>query len=319
AQAQIDRCNALLEHGISNLRTQTSENTYLSVIKDHYCSTSYDSMSNDKKLSFSAVVKSIPVGLSGSSSSARDKHQQFCRDFQTTVSTSSQEYLNTVQIQGRALDAWNRCQQLASRNLEVTMTPLANNSEVDFQLLWRGTGTSRLRGVDTTNMSCMMDGGRLGGNENITLSGQSARSVRCTRRSEQIPMNGVNAKYYPDANVKLKTQEGDYLMEFADMVNGPADTRFKQLEAEIARAHLEMAAYRAVLQNATGAPVSRFEGRRDFAYGGSHYGSETSCATGSYVTGFAIQDADTGSKCQPCISNILVTCSRLPAAGQATP
>lgn len=313
AQAQISQCNALLDHGITNLRNQVNEQAYLSVIKDQYCSTSYDSMSSSKQGSFNAVVKTIPVGLSGSGSNAREKHSQFCKDFQSTVVSSDNSYLNVVTIHNRALESWNRCQELATRNLEVAMTPLANQTGVDLQLLWRGTGTSRLDGVATVGMVCNWRGRRLRPSESIPLRSE-AESIRCERTPVQIALSGYNANYFPDANVNVKTREGAYSMEFADMVRGPAQQRFEQLEAEVARAHHELAKYKDVVRSAPAERVSTITG--SFSSGG--WGGESTCPAGTYVTGVAIQDQDQGSKCPPCISNVRLTCSKIPAAAPSS-
>lgn len=308
AAAQASQCTALLEHGISNVRTQTNDETYLSVVKDHYCNSSYDSLSSTKQGSFNAVLKTIPIGLTGNATSSRDKHSQFCKNFQSALSTTSNSYLNVVSIHDRALQAWTDCLQLASRYLEVQMTPFANNKGVDFNLLWRSTGTSKILGVDTFKMDCTLAGNKLKPSENITISPESARSIRCERNSQNVVLSGYTAEYFPDANVKIKTQEGDYRMEFADMLSGPAQTRFEKLETDVAAARAELRTYQRVLREQTGETKGAVAG--EFRHG--KWGPWQVCPSGSYVSAVQIYDQDTGSKCPPCIANVNLRCSGLP-------
>lgn len=312
AVAQVNSCNALLDHGISNIRTQTSEYNFYSAIKSEYCQTNYESMSNEKKGSFSAVVKSIPISLGGNANSDQQKHQNFCQKFNGEQNIANTEFVNTVTIQNRALDAWNQCQRLLAKGL--TVTPIINDAKTtaDFTLLFTGgAGSVALSGADTINMSCKVGDNTLGSSSNLRVN-QTATSIRCVRKSNNMVLNNSNVIYYPDANVKIKTGEGDYFIEFADQVNFPARDQFEALRTDIANLRNSLNESQQMLR-ASGPVVGT---AAQVATNPGGWSEVVSCPAGSYATGIAVQDRDTGTKCMPCISGVRLTCSAIPTAAR---
>jgi hypothetical protein len=303
ALAQVDGtiCTALLDHGIANVVAYSSETDFLDVVRDQYCSTSYDSMSSSKQASFGATIKQVPVSLTGSKATAREQHTEFCRNYQSVKVSGTESRYRSASIYDKAIDAWRDCVTLAARGTIIRPSITPEKRQVDFQV-YSSLGQSVFSGVDVLNMECRMDGVVIGEQTNIPLTSDS-KSIRCTRNSQPIQFASGTVTYFPEANVKIKTTTGDYRVDLYQMIDGPIKDRIEKIESQIAELNLSL--------NKT---VDNLGVRRDgpsFSVLGPRVGGPTShaCPAGTFVSVIQASASVTGRYGVDGIKQITFTCS----------
>lgn len=309
AFGQDNNCNALLNHGVENTQLSSTDYDFLSSVADEYCNMEYSSLDSKKSASFGAVVKSIPVSLTGNASDTKTKHSNFCRNFSSLTVAKTSQFAKTSTIFQGALNAWNRCQELDAKELSITPRFTADNRSVSFTMFTRSSATFVFTGVDTIGATCTIAGKTVGPNEHKALN-STATVMQCVRNSQRIPLQNDLVDYFPAASVVLKTGEGSTLIEFAEMINFPGRDRFAQLRAEIAGTKSLISQFSKNFASTTGQPSDVIKESR--AAVGGQWNELQFCPAGTYVSGISTFDADTGSKCPPCISHVRVTCTPFP-------
>lgn len=298
-------CTALLEHGLSNVVTYTSEYDYLSVIKDNYCSESFSAQSKSRQDSFSLSIKKLPVEYRGGSTRASEQHEYFCREYGNFEARKGQSGYNANTLYDKAIDAWRDCATLAVGGTEIKPSVTPTFRTVDFTLSV-SKGQALFTGVETTNMDCTMDGQSVGQSAAVELS-SVARSLRCNRTAMPLEFNSSTVQFFPAANVKVKASTGDYRVDLYEMIDGPASDRIARLEAEIA-------ALRAAA-TATAAELSAMGMSRD----GETYpvtnprmqNKMAACPPGTFVSSIVASKAVGGKYGWDGISELTVRCSPL--------
>lgn len=316
AFAQDNNCNALLNHGIENTQLISTDYDFLSSVSDEYCSMEYSSLDSKKSASFGAVVKSIPISLTGNASDNKTKHSNFCKNFSSLTVAKTNQFAKTSTIFQGALNAWNRCQELDAKELSITPRFTSDNRSVSFTMFTRSSASFVFTGVDTISATCTIAGKKVGANEHKLLN-STATVMQCVRSSQRIPLQNDLVDYFPPASVVLKTGEGSTLIEFAEMINFPGRDRFAQLSAEIAGTKSLLSQFSKSFATTTGQTTDVIKESR--AAIGGQWNELQFCPAGTYVSGISTFDADTGSKCPPCISHVRVTCTPFPQSTIATP
>lgn len=232
AQEDVNVCDSLLNHGISNVINQTTEYNYLNIIKDSYCQYSFSSLTKNKQKSFGVITNKIPVSIKGNSSNISKQHYEFCRNYKKLNSANQNTQFQAKSIYSKAIDAWRECVTLALGGTFIKPSISQDERIVDFSIS-QGKGAAIFTGVDTENMKCSLDGNQISGIENISLD-SNVKSLRCKRKSEKIDFNGLSVKYYPSANVKVKTNTGDFRVELFEAIDQPVKDRLSRIEAQIA-------------------------------------------------------------------------------------
>lgn len=297
-------CNALLEHGISNVLTYSSEMASLSVIKDDYCGTSYSSMSSSKQASFEVVIKKLPVGARGGKTTASEQYEYFCRTYDGLDSTSNTTRYQAAQLYDKAIDAWRDCVALSLGGTVVRPSIHPSQKLVDFTMSVT-SGEARFTGVDTTNMACRMGGENIGENEDVSLTA-NALSVRCERSSSPIELGNTRAEFYPDADVKVKTSTGDYRVDLLEMMDGPANDRLDRIEAGLAGLRSEISDAKSTLSG-----LGQNRGGDAFTIDNPRMGNpdEAKCPQGTFISRIHATRGVGGKYAVDGISEIQITCS----------
>lgn len=296
-------CNALLSNGISNTTTYTSEQKYLSVISDQYCGSQYDSLTTSKKSSFGIVVYSIPINLSGSSGKISERHTTFCRNYNGYVDNINGYKYDAKSLYDKAIDAWNDCLKLEIGGTSVKPTISNEKDIVDFELS-STLGSSVFTGVDTTNMTCRIDGKSVTEKESMILNSDK-KSMRCSRSSKEISFNGSNVEYYPPADVKVKTNVGDYRIELYEKFSGAGADRLSRIEAQIASLNQSLQSL------ATGDVTSRIKLN---STGEQKLPKRGACPPGSVMTAFELTDITRAKYSSNSVKTITFDCTTLYSA-----
>lgn len=299
-------CTALLEHGIDNTVDYSTEYDFLTVVKDDYCQSNFDSLTKSKQDSFEVVIKKLPIKYSGSGATAREHHSYFCKNYQNIASGSGSSRYSASTLYGKAIDAWKDCVNLALGGTQIKPSVTPDEKIVDFSLsVTRGTAT--FTGVDTTNMSCELGGKTVGKTAAVSLT-SNAISLRCERRSEKLQFTASNVDYYPAANVKVKASTGDYRVDLYEMIDGPANDRLSRLEAEIAalRAHAD-----GVDSQLAGLGATRGGSTLIVGHPAKKAGPLQTCPAGTFVSAMQVTGSVGGKYATDGISRLTITCAPL--------
>ena len=225
-------CATLLDHGIANVVSYTSEYDFLAVIRDNYCSESWSSMSKSRQDVFESTIKKVPIKYSGSSSKANEQHSHFCREYGSVQAQQGSTRYSAANLYDKAIEAWRDCVTLALGGTEIKPSVTPDLKVVDFSIsISRGAAT--FTGVDLMNMECRMDGRRIEDTASVPLS-SVVKSLRCERSGRTLEFNSSTVQYFPAANVKVKTSTGDFRVDLYEMIDGPVQERFTRLEAQLA-------------------------------------------------------------------------------------
>lgn len=309
ADEAAETCNALLDHGIQNTQTASAEYDYLAALSDEYCQSDYSAMNATKSASFSAAVKTVPVSLTGAATDTKTKHSNFCRDFKSLAVNKSSQFSKTTNIFQGALDAWNRCQLLASKTLIIQPSFTADRKSVSFAMSTPSSANYVFTGVDTTNMKCSIRGKNVGPSEKRQLT-STATVMNCLREGSRMKLHNQEVEYFPSGNVNLKTGEGNTLVEFGEMIDFAGRDKFAQIDAELAATKHSLEAFIASFSSLKGSAQDSSVSSPDNSPG--DWTAFATCPAGTYVSGVSTFDRDTGSKCMPCISHVRVTCTAFP-------
>lgn len=297
-------CTALLEHGIANVISYSSEYDYLTVIKDNYCSSSFSSLSKSKQDSFELSIKKLPLKYSGGHTKTQEQHEYFCREYGNLQSGAGQSRYSAATLYDKAIDAWRDCVSLAIGGTAVKPSVTPDQKVVDFTLAVT-RGQAEFTGVDTTNMACVLDGGAVGATASVSLSSVS-KSLRCERQGFPLEFNSSTMQFFPSANVKVKTTTGDYRVDLYEMIDGPANDRIGRLEAEIAALRLATSAatndLKQVGQSRDGADFNALAPRA----GG---GQPVACPPGTFVSMIQASESVHGNAAVDGIKRITFRCS----------
>jgi hypothetical protein len=304
--AATSTCSALLEHGLSNAVDYSNEYEFASYLHDEYCSTSWSNMSSSGQAAFGVAIKKIPLSFSGSKNTSKEQYEYFCSNFSQGQTGSSQTKYSAKTIANNAIDAWRDCIALAIGGTMVKPSITATQREVDFNLS-ATRGEAKFTGVDTAGMACALDGAPVSASESIPLT-SNARSLRCTRAFEKLQFSGSTVEFFPAANVKVKTNTGDYRVDLYEMIDGPANDRLARLEAQIA-----------VLQRGLDSGAKKLEALgqsragTDYAVNGPRIGGpdQYECPPGSYVSKIHASGSVGGKYAGDGISQITFRCAPL--------
>jgi len=299
-------CTPLLNHGMTNVVRYTSEHETLAMIKDEYCRESYASMSKSKQDAFSGSYAQYSGAYSGGKSSASEQHDYFCKNYNSLQYSTGKDTYDSKVLHDKAIDAWRDCIGLAIGGTRIT--PKVSNDErmVDFTM-HTSSGSSVFTGVDARNMSCTIGANTVGAAETTKLTAEKI-SMRCERTGEVIKFQGANVNYFPPANVKVKTSTGDYRMEFYEMIDEPAKSRFGRLEAQMARLETDMAASTKTIDGMG----KRHPGSMEVINNDYIAGADSrECAEGSYVSMIHASKGIGGKNARDGIGQLTFKCSPL--------
>lgn len=304
AEDDVDACSKLLDHGITNVTSYSSQYEYLAIARDKFCSSSWNSMSSSKQAEFNIVVKKIPLGFRGGSDKTSDQHSEFCKLSESLQAGAGRTTFDAAIIYEKAVDAWRGCLEILTGGTVVIPTIAAGEKIVDFTL-GSTKGDGQFNGVDATNMTCVLDGKPVGAAETIPLTA-ARKSLRCTRSFEKIEFQGGKVNIYPAADVKVKTSVGDYRVDLYEMVDEPAKTRLARLEAQVATLQALTTELKATVDTLGQA---HNEDSPEKISGSSK--SKMLCEPGSFVSGIGGAGMSGGKYASTSITKLSVFCSPL--------
>lgn len=320
AQDGSDICNKFTEHGLRNISIKTDQRTLLDKVYSEYCSSDFENFDSERASSFGITIQNIPFNFSNSSSSASAKHNEFCSVYKRNLNATSQEIEYANILFSRAIDAWEKCVELAKKDLFVDIIVPQSQKFLDISLRYTGpaSGGIDFNGIETSGFSCTSEGMPIDASTSFKF-GQAARQIRCERQSEELQIEGNAAHYYPDGGVTVKAGQGVVPVEFVEMIDGPAMNKFDKISNRIAMMQGQLEGLKSNLQN--GSPSTQIEAGLAYdsaVQNAASFGGvlpkigESVCASGYYAVGVRMFSTR-HKQCSGCTIGFQVVCEKLNA------
>ncbi len=244
-------CQALLNHGLYNVETRTSQDDFSQNLFNQLCSDTFrlDSLSESEVKSFGGSLSYAGFGVGGNSDEGSTRQElsiarnQFCSTMSSQTTSNQQASSEVRTLFPQALATFERCLELEAQGLEIDVEILPSPEAtriVTFGLTSTVSGTSGgliLSAVNITPEEAFTCTGRkepgapvIEFDKNIeAILSSSQVSFECTRNQK----NGV----YEDAYISLLTnyRSSNLAMHFPRVPLLPElqEERAIQLEAQI--------------------------------------------------------------------------------------
>lgn len=242
SQDQVSHCNALLQHGISDVSTRVSSEEINSYKWNKYCRGEVSEESDNFYVQAEAEIFDL-FGGSGSNSSSNRKRRvvEWCEEGKDIYSDRFDDFRTVQALNQHALDAWNQCQEFAKKDIDITArvgpNPVRN---VSFSIDSTFDGDLFLTGVYTKGFTCQTYAANKNGssvdlralvykdNEAIPAE-QSGRivieneniHVNCTRDAVElsdVPNSGAVLRF-EEGVISINTTSSNFVMFFREVVD----------------------------------------------------------------------------------------------------
>lgn len=276
-----DVCSRIIDHGLNNIALSTNAEAFADRLYWRFCDEKYENMMDHKRTEFGVTIKSIPLNLGGEASSSSQKHAKFCGDHKITTDRRSDTAIYTAKLHDRAIDAWSNCVALTQRSLFIDFRVPQSQKYMDVTLKYTGPSPTSFTGVEAEGFTCKRSGQEIDASATFQL-GPAEDHLRCERDYAELEVAGVTSNYYAASGVTIKTQAGNSAIEFVPMLEGPARSRFEQIDASIAGLHRSVG--NLSLSLASWGQGESQANRIGAQQGGSNWGV-TKCPAGQYMVG----------------------------------
>lgn len=176
-------CNALLQHGINNITRYQSAEHAIAYKYHQNCGSDFNSVSDNRVRAAAVSIFGYGSGeASGNSSQMRSSLRQWCTTNEEFAASRAQLFQEASTLNSSALTAWNQCQEIAKKAVNIAFSALGDHSNyvhieidstLDANLVFFGVDTDaytcETKLVDQSgNVSSQAIGQRIG-NSNIQI------------------------------------------------------------------------------------------------------------------------------------------------------
>jgi hypothetical protein len=209
----FDNCKSIVTDGLKEYSITTDSSAYLNSIFDKYCDSSGSSKSTGIGLGLDAVVKAIPIKLTGNYSSNEEAIRNFCRDYASVSVGRSDKTVYQERIVQRAYESFDQCLALAQTGVVVRHT-VRSLETLDFFVAPGFARPVTIRGIKTSsNIECQgqdptsQDPGahRFDLSTRIKVQDNNTLNISCTRTGRQGSSGEV---VFDEGTVTLMTDIG---------------------------------------------------------------------------------------------------------------
>ena len=253
------QCGGVLQDVFKERNLSIADAASLSSIHDNYCSASGQFNQTSAGVGLEAVIKMIPVKLTGNYSNTTEGFQNFCKNYDSFAASSSHTSVYTERVIGRALDTFDTCVRLAGLGAYVThkfASPrLASVSIVT------GTRPVVFSGLQIDGqVSC--EAQLPGETVQTTLTKDSSFSVlgqlsiSCRRTARQGKDTGPDAALYDEAVIQIHTNLGETYDALWPRTERLPESDAYRIADELLELRKQLAATNAELSKAKAAAVT---------------------------------------------------------------
>jgi len=214
AQDPVSVCLAMVEDAARNYGLQTSSSSFLSVIYDNYCQQDGTTKQSGWEAGMSAIVKNIPISLTGSSNDNSTRITSFCKNYHSTTEQNDSTYAVQSIVVTKALQSANECMKIATQTRSTITYSILTPQTLAIKFGIPSGQTMNIRGIShDSGVTCT--GSKIGGAGAVTYdvgAGQrvdasaGTYSITCTRRPAAT--QGANTFYNATALVVDTNTDG---------------------------------------------------------------------------------------------------------------
>jgi hypothetical protein len=192
AQDPTAVCLAIVTSVTHDVGIQSGSSSLLNTVYSNYCQQDGTSQSSSFNAGLSAVIYSIPIGLTGGGTDASTQITNFCKNYQSTYAASSQSFDTQSIVVQKALESANQCLKIATKSQNTISYSVLTPQMLAIKFGIPAGQTLDIHGVSHDgSVSC--EGGKVTGSGSGTIdfstgSGQSITSttgtynISCTRK-----------------------------------------------------------------------------------------------------------------------------------------
>lgn len=232
-------CDALLNHGVYNIRLETSEDDYQYQLDTEFCSEEYSGESTSKQKSISASYKLISGSYGSSTEQIKEYQKSYCDQRSEFENRSGSTVLKTQTLYDNALAAWSRCNELVSRGLDIAITISPSFTTATYGIRYTGaTQGLELQGVYISPEDAFTCSGQLNG-ENVAFGRETKAPVtnqQIAMTCERTSTQSGEFQVFQEANISIHTNDKN-LDTFFPQVQVPeiSDAKAKEFESRISK------------------------------------------------------------------------------------
>ncbi len=123
--AQIDPaavCLAMVSEAAHNQRLTASSDSFLDTLYEDYCEADGTTKGSSWDAGISAVIKDVPVSLTGGASDVKTEMTNFCKRHQSSFQSRSSHFAVESIVVEKALQAANQCLEILNRHKDTTLS-----------------------------------------------------------------------------------------------------------------------------------------------------------------------------------------------------
>ncbi len=147
AQAsESEACNAIFEHGISDVTTSSNAYAFDQFLHQNICHEMSGSSNLEKGSKLNLLFDALDFGVRKNARSASEYKEKHCADYQSNQSIAADRYQYIKTISKPALAAWTRCVNATSKGWKPVFDPIDERT-ITFGLNYTGSGIVQVTGV----------------------------------------------------------------------------------------------------------------------------------------------------------------------------
>jgi hypothetical protein len=213
AQSGTDVCLAMVTDAAHSISLRTDESAYYVSLFKNYCNA--DGSTNDSSIngSASAVIKAVPISITGGSANSHQQWEQFCKTEKSVAAGSSESFDYQSLVVAEALASANQCLKILSDHA-YTLTYKVMTADTMFVNFGIPSGqTIAIHGVGTdSSVSCtgtdFTKGGSFAYKEGMGQTIDASKggtAIKCVR----TPFATIaGSPHYKEAAVEVDTNVG---------------------------------------------------------------------------------------------------------------
>lgn len=270
--------------------------------------------------SVTAMVESLPVPLTGSLGSTKDRAQHMCETFDSWKEAQGSSVDLQINAAEPAIRAWGECQRLASNKVFIDVQGGVQSILISVR---RGTENAEFTGLRTSGavIDCTGPVKSWGGFSSATvpvtkdtrysLDTAEEFQITCVRAASSTPDGG---HYFEAGEIAVSTSRGGLVLPI------PRDERYSPAFAsEVQRELADLKTTSSSIRDDLSARIDSIGGRTidqsdQGAWSGEGGRKWVACPPGHYVASVGGWDTDGGRYCSTCVSRVGIKCLPLPAA-----
>lgn len=157
-------CLSMVQDASRDVGVTTNSSAFLDTVFDNYCNTNGTTKDSGFHIGLSAIIQSIPIGLTGGSTDTTTQVSNFCRNYQSTRSANASSSSYQSKVVQSALQSANQCLEIATKTQATATYRVMTPSMLAINISVPAGQTINVRGLNhDTNVSCVGSSVKRGG------------------------------------------------------------------------------------------------------------------------------------------------------------